>query len=75
LHKETCLPTLPNILIAFFCRQKIFLLSGSPPHRVSPSSKSVKTEITPKCRYSYTELHSVTSLHWGPQTALEHFCS
>ena len=34
--QETCWPTLPIILMTFFCNQKILTLSGSPPHRVRP---------------------------------------
>jgi hypothetical protein len=37
--QETCRPTLPIILITSFCNRKIFILSGSPPHRVKPYLK------------------------------------
>jgi hypothetical protein len=37
--QETCRPTLPIILITFICNQKIFILAGSPPHRVKPYLK------------------------------------
>jgi hypothetical protein len=37
--QETCRPTLSVILITFFCNRNIFILSGSPTHRVKPYLK------------------------------------
>ena len=37
--QEACWPTLPFILIAFFCDWKILILSGSLPYRVTPYLK------------------------------------